>query len=197
MTQRAFQGALARLVVDPAYRDRVRSSGAAAFDDELTGLEQTRLTAMVDEKGLDATRMLHKSFRLTKLYSTLPLTRRLLGPTILAREVAAFWSANTSDSHYFLNEAIAFCDFLLARVGSGLEVEYLDEVVAYERAALNLRRVLAEGETRQSEVIYFRHDALALFEQLVDGKQPREIPERACKLVGVVNESGEVEWTAD
>lgn len=197
MTQSAFQGALARLVVDPAFRDLVRSSGAAALEGELTSLEQVRLTAMVDEKGLDATRMLHKSFRLTKLYATLPLTRRLLGPTILAAEVSAFWSANNSDSHYFLNEAIAFCDFLLERARSGLEVEYLDEVVAYERAALNLRRVLFDGETRQAEVIHFRHDATMLFENLIEGKQPGDIPERPCKLTGVVNERGEVEWTVD
>ena len=111
MTQRAFQGALARLVIDPIFRDLVRSTGTATLGGELTSLEKLRLTALVDEKGLDATRMLHKSFRLTKLYSTLPLTRRLLGPANLAREVSAFWSANTSDSHYFLVEAIAFVIF--------------------------------------------------------------------------------------
>jgi hypothetical protein len=194
MTQRAFQAAVARLVVDPAFRDRVRAIGAAALDGELTSIEQQRVMSIVDEKGLDATRTLHKSFRLTKLYSTLPLTRQLLGPNRLAKEIGSFWEATPSDSHYFLDESIAFCDFLRKRLRSGLRIKHLEEIVTYERANLNLRRARIEPEVPKPEIVRFRYDPIILFEQLVKGKHPRAVPERACTMIGRVNQEGEVHW---
>ena len=194
MTQRAFQAAVARLVVDPAFRDRVRAKGTAALDHELTSLERERVLAIVDEQGLDATRSLHKSFRLTKLYATLPLTRQLLGSKRLIKEIGDFWEANPSDSHYFIDEAIAFCDFLLQRIRGGLRARYLDEIAAYERANLNLRRARLPGEVAQPETVVFHHDPLTLFEQLANHNLPRAVPRRTCALVGTINEAGEVNW---
>lgn len=194
MTQRAFQAAVARLVVDPAFRDQVRTTGVSALDGELTTLEQQRVISIVDEKGLDATRTLHKSFRLTKLYSTLPLTRQLLGPGRLAKEIGAFWQATPSDSHYFLDESIAFCDFLKKRLRSGLRIKHLEEIVTYERANLNLRRARADTTLPKPEIVRFHHDPITLFEQLVNGKHPRAVPERICAMVGRVNNKGEVHW---
>ena len=150
--------------------------------------------SIVDEKGLDATRTLHKSFRLTKLYSTVPLTRKLLGPNRLAKEVSSFWEATPSDSHYFLDESIAFCDFLKKRLRSGLRIKHLEEIVAYERANLNLRRARVDTEVPKPEIVRFRHDPITLFEQLVKGKHPRAVPERACTMIGSVNKKGEVHW---
>ena len=194
MTQRAFQAAVARLVVDPAFRDQVRATGISAFAGELTTLEQQRVMSIVDEKGLDATRTLHKSFRLTKLYSTLPLTRKLLGPGRLAKEIGSFWEATPSDSHYFLDESIAFCDFLKKRLRSGLRIKHLEEIVTYERANLNLRRARADTAIPKPEIVRFRHDPITLFEQLVKGKHPRAVPERSCTMIGSVNKKGEVHW---
>lgn len=194
MTQRAFQAAVARLVVDPAFRDRVRATGTTALKGELTSLERQRVMSIVDEKGLDATRTLHKSFRLTKLYSTLPLTRKLLGPNRLAKEIGSFWQATPSDSHYFLDESIAFCDFLKKRMHSGLRIKHLEEIVAYERANLNLRRARADTKIPKPETVRFRHDPITLFEQLVRGKHPRAVPERTCTMIGSVNRKGEVHW---
>ena len=74
MSQHTFQAMLTRLVIDPDFRDAFRPTTEDAND--LTALERQRLAAIVSDKGLDATRMLHKSFRLTKLYSALPLTRK-------------------------------------------------------------------------------------------------------------------------
>ena len=194
MTQRAFQAAVARLVVDPDFRDRVRAGGVAALDGDLTSLEEERVLSIVDEKGLDATRTLHKSFRLTKLYASLPLTRQLLGPARLTKEIGSFWQANPSDSHYFLDEAIAFCDFLLHRLGAGLRAEYLEDVVNYERANLNLLRARPEGEVAQAETVRFHHDPLALFEQLAKRKRPRGVRKLECTLIGSVAEDGAVHW---
>jgi hypothetical protein len=189
-----FQAVVARLVVDPAFRDRVRSPGTAALDGELSSLEQERVMSIVDEKGLDATRTLHKSFRLTKLYATLPLTRKLLGSNRLAREISSFWEATPSDSHYFVDESIAFCDFLKRRLRSGLRIKYLEEIASYERANLNLRRARTDTEIAEPETVTFHHDPVTLFEQLLEGKQPRAIPQRACTMIGTVDEEGEVNW---
>lgn len=194
MTQRAFQTAVARLVVDPAFRDRVRAIGAAALEEELTGLERQRVMSLVDDKGLDVTRTLHKSFRLTKLYSTLPLTRQLLGTNRLAKEIGSFWETTPSDSHYFLDESIAFCDFLTKRIRSGLRIKHLQEIVAYERANLNLRRARPNTEVPRREIVRFGHDPIILFEELMKGKQPRAVPERTCTMIGSIDKQGAVRW---
>jgi hypothetical protein len=194
VTQRAFQTAIARLVVDPAFRDRVRATGTAALGGELTSLEEQRVMSIVDEKGLDATRTLHKSFRLTKLYATLPLTRQLLGPTRLAKEIGAFWEVIPSDSHYFMDESIAFCDFLKKRLSSGLRIKHLEEILAYERANLSLRRARTDSELPKPEIVSFLHDPIVLFEQLVKGRRPRAVPKRTCTMIGRVTKDGEVRW---
>ena len=194
MTQRAFQTAVARLVVDPAFRDRVRATGTAALEEELTGLERQRVMSLVDDKGLDATRTLHKSFRLTKLYSTLPLTRQLLGANRLAKEIGSFWEATPSDSHYFLDESIAFCDFLTKRLRSGLRIKHLQEIVNYERANLNLRLARPDTAVPKPEIVRFNHDPITLFEQLMKGKQPRGVTERICAMIGSIDKTGEVRW---
>jgi hypothetical protein len=194
VTQPAFQAAIARLVIDPEFRDRVRAERTAALPEDLTSREQERVMSIVFELGLDATRTLHKSFRLTKLYALLPLTRRLVGPDRLAKEISSFWAANPPVSHYFLDECIAFCDFLLQRVRSGLRIKYLAEIVAYERANLNLRRPRTDDVANEPEFVKFEHDPAELFEQLTKGRKPRAVPALECTLSGGVNAAGEVEW---
>ena len=153
-------------------------------------MEQQRVMSIADERGLDATRTLHKSFRLTKLYSTLPLMRQLLGPNRLAKEIGSFWEATPSNSHYFLDESIAFCDFLRKRLRSGLRIKHLEQIVTYERANLNLRRARIEPEVPKPEIVRFRHDPITLFAQLANGKHPRAVPERTCTMIGRVNKRG-------
>jgi len=194
VTQRSFQATVARLVIDPDFRDRVRADGAVALDGDLTSLEQERAMAIVGDKGLDFTRTLHKNFRLTKLYTMLPLTRALLGPARLAKEVGAFWKAELPVSHYFLEEAMAFCDFLQNRLRSGLRIKYLREIVAYERANLDLRRPRTNGDAPAPQFVRFDHDPVTLFTQLMRGQAPRAVPALSCRLVGSVGHDGEVQW---
>ncbi len=92
-------------------------------------METERLLAAAADPGLDATRTIHKSFRLSKLLLVLPLTRSVLGPARFGREVAAFWAARPPVGFYYLDEALSFCDFLRARLRDGLRVAYLREVV--------------------------------------------------------------------
>lgn len=194
MTQRAFQSTVARLVIDPDFRDRVSAHGVIALDSDLTTLEQERVMAIVSDRGLDATRTLHKSFRLTKIYTLLPLTRALLGPDHLAREIASFWKAELPVSHYFMEEAIAFCDFLLNRICSGLRIKYLKEIVTYERANLELRRPRTNGDVPETQFVRFDHDPVSLFAQLTSGEGPRVVPALSCLLVGSLDQDGEVQW---
>jgi hypothetical protein len=194
VTQGSFQSTVARLVIDPDFRDRVCAHGVIALDSDLTTLEQERVLAIVSDKGLDATRTLHKSFRLTKIYTLLPLTRALLVPDRLAKEIGSFWKAELPVSHYFMEEAIAFCDFLRKRIRSGLRIKYLEEIVAYERANLELRRLGTNSAAPERQFVKFDHDPVTLLPQLMSGKRPRDVPALSCLLVGTLDQDGKVQW---
>jgi hypothetical protein len=194
VTQRSFQSTVARLVIDPDFREWVRMHGAMALDSDLTTLEQKRVMAIVSDKGLDAARTLHKSFRLTKIYTLLPLTRALLRPKRLAKEISSFWKAELPVSHYFMDEAIAFCDFLRKRLCSGLRIKYLGEIVAYERANLELRRPRTNGDAPEPQFVKFNHDPVILLPQLMSGKDLRVVPDLSCLLIGSLGPHGEVQW---
>lgn len=196
LSQRRFQETLARLVLDPPFREIVRAQGAAILDDDLTPLERERLTAAASDRGLDAMRTLHKSFRLTKLYSMLPLTRALLGQRRLVTEVNSFWAESLPVSHYFLDESLAFCDYLRGRMRrrGGLRVKYLDEVLAYERAVLELRRVRPDASAPAPQLVRFRHAPEILLTGLAHRRRPRAVPIAPCTLVGSLDRNGNVRW---
>jgi hypothetical protein len=190
MTALAFQTALARLIVEPDLRDDVRRHGAAALPGELTPLERSRLTAIAGDRGVDMNRTLHKGFRLGKLRALLPLTCALLTPARLAREVASFWKAHPPASFSFLPEALEFCAFLRKR---RVRSVYLDEVLAFERATLELER--ARVGTAPPQRLGFRHDPALLLGALAAGRRPRKIGERRCVLVGSKSGDAPVRWT--
>lgn len=190
MSEASFQSELARLVVDPDFRDGVRESGEAALCKDLSDLERERLVAIAGDPGLDVTRTLHKGFRLAKLLAWVPLTCAVIPRDVLAREIGDFWQQRPPVSFYFLEEAAAFCEYLLER---GLEVPYLAEVAAYERASLELQRARPAGETAPPQVVDFLHDPEVLLASLARREVPPELPERACRLVGVRTEGG-VQW---
>lgn len=194
MTQRVFQAALAHLATEPGFRERARLEGGAVFGPDLTELERRRLAAVASDRGLDVTITLIKSFRLGKLLTLLPLTRTLLGDKRLAREVALFWQSRPPTSFYLVEEALAFCDHLEERRRLGLRVAYLEEVVAYERAMLELRRVRPDGTRPSPRRVQFRHDPRQLLACLSDGERPRRIPKRPCVLSGALAADGSVEW---
>ncbi|MGZ5186283.1 MAG: hypothetical protein ACXWCO_14370 [Caldimonas sp.] len=190
MTARTFQAALARLIVEPDFRDAVRAQGRAALPDELTPLEAARLATIAADRGLDMNRTLHKGFRLGKLRALLPLTCALLTPARLAREVARFWQAHPPASFSFLPEALEFCAFLERRQ---LRSVYLAEVLAYERATLELERARVGAPPPQS--VRFRHDPVTLLTALAAGRRPRSIRARPCLLLGSKDGEAPAHWT--
>lgn len=194
MSAPVFQSALARLIVDPDFRDAVRAQRETALPGPLTALERERLLAVSVDAGLDITRTLHKGFRLGKLLTHLPLTRVLLDRETLAREVGEFWRRRPPVSFYFLEEALAFCDYLLERRRAGdLEVRYLDEITAYERAALELQRARPDGSPPPPQTVDFHHDPLPLIAALARGEVPAAAAARRCQLVGT-RDDGRLAW---
>ena len=190
MTARAFQSAMARLIVEPDFRDAVRAEGRAALTGELTPLEASRLVSIANDRGLDMNRTLHKGFRLGKLRALLPLTCAALTPTRLAREVALFWQAHPPASFSFLPEALEFCDFLARRQRPSV---YLAEVLAFERATLELERARVDAPPPQS--VRFRHDPVRLLGALAAGRRPRSVPVRPCLLLGGKSGDAPAHWT--
>ena len=193
MSQQVFQKLLARLVVDPDFRGLVRSSGSLAFDGELTDLERKRLLALVDDPGVTITKTLHKGFRLGKILSMLPLTCQILGGKRLGRELKLFWRAYPSRSFYYIDEAVAFCTFLETRPAA-MRVAYLPEVVAYERARLELQRPRLGDSQAKSLEISFKHDPELLLTTLAKKGRPHRIPARPCTLSGTLELDGSIRW---
>jgi hypothetical protein len=189
MSAAAFQSALARLVVDPDFRDGVRERGEAALSGELSELELERLIYVAGHPGLDITRTLHKGFRLSKLLTWLPLTCSVLDKEALAREVGEFWRLRLPVTFYYLEEAVAFCDHLLERVSAGA----VRDVIAYERASLELQRARPEGEPAPLQVVDLGHDPQELLTALSRSEPLEGLPERPCRLIGT-KEEGRVEW---
>lgn len=189
MSLARFQDAMVRLILDPDFRDRV-----AAGDDvpggELDARETARLQRIARDPGLGINRTLHKGFRLGKLRGLLPFTCRVLGTRRLCDELARFWRDHPPASFYFLPEAVDFCDWLVQR---RLRLRYLDDVVAYERATLELER--ARTGPPPVQLVRFRHDPTALLAALSQGRRPRGIPERPCVAAARVDARGKTVWT--
>jgi hypothetical protein len=191
VSARAFQSALARLALEPEFRDAVQRDGEAALGPGLTELERRRLCGAAGDSGMELTAFLIRSFRLGKILTLLPLTRTLLGSERLAEEAKRFWREHPPTSFYFLEEALSFCDFLLAREG---RIKYLDEVVGYERTMLELRRVRADGQRPEPQLVRFEHDPVRLLSALGAGQRPRGIPEQRCTLRATLHGDREIDW---
>jgi len=193
MSQKMFQKMLARLVIDPEFRELVRSTGDVSLDAELTGLERRRLLALADDPGVTITKTLHKGFRLGKILSMLPLTCIVLGGKRLGRELNMFWRAYPSRSFYYIEEAVAFCNFLATRPNT-MRVAYLGEIVAYERARLELQRPRLGDSSSASQEVSFNHDPQLLLTTLAQRQRPRRIPARPCTLTGTLESDGSIQW---
>jgi len=189
MSLASFQSCLARLITDPDYRDRVRAVGAAASERGLTERECARLCTIAQDKGVDVNRTLHKGFRLGKLRAMLPLTCQLLGSKRLALHVAAFWKNCPPSSFYFIPEALEFCDFL---EGRRLRVKYLAEVMAYERANLEIEKASTGAPPPQR--VLFQHDPRVLLAALANGRRPRAVPLCPKLAIAERDDRGRIHW---
>lgn len=189
MTTVVFQSLMARLVIDPAWRQSVRDGGLPG-DADLTGLERRRLSAIAASGGVDTNQTLHKGFRLGKIKALLPMTSTLLKGEALHAALAAFWAQHPPKTFYFLPEAVEFCDFLLARPST---CPYLHEVAAFERAHLELQR--ARNGEPPVQTVRFVHNPSQLLGPLAQGRQPVSVERRPCTAIGVCDPQGQAQWT--
>jgi hypothetical protein len=192
MSLARFQSLLARLVTDADFRRDARSNPAAVFTaDDLTVKERDRLEKLLDDRALDLTATLISSYRLGKILSLLPLTRVLLGDRRIGREANRFWTLRPPTSFYALEEAIAFCDYLARRRDEGLRVSYLSDVLALERAILELRR---PGGRLTSHRVQIQYDVTGLLPPLTLGKRPHRVRKRPCALLATIDTDGSIDW---
>jgi hypothetical protein len=198
VSQEAFQASLARLVTEAGFRALIRAVGEAATPSGLSELERRRLAQAARDHGLEVTASLVASYRLGKILGLLPLTRVLLGDEGLTRELRLFWEEHPPTSFYAADEALAFCGHLERRLVRGrLRRVYLAEVVAYERAVLELTRPRPAGDRPAPQRVAFRHDPARLVPCLRSGRRPRGIPERPCAFIGTLADDGTMDWSAE
>jgi len=184
-----FQSAMAQLVIDQRFRTRVKRTGEAAIHTggtyDLTPTERRRLAAAARDPGFSITETMYRGFRIGRVVKTLPLTFALLGERRIASELRRFWRVQPPTTVFYVDEALAFCDYLRGRIGArGLRGVYLEEVLEYERAGILLQRRDREGQLPHRQGVQFRHDPFLLLQALRDGVHPRAIPLRRTLLVG-------------
>jgi len=196
MSEATFQSAFVRLVTDVSFREAFREgAGDGPAAKGLTEVETRDLAELARSPGLDVMRKLHLGFRLNKLFSTLPLTCRLLGNSRLPTEATSFWQSRPSSSFYFVEEAEAFIEHLFSRLNEGMRVAYLSDVLAYESSLLVLKRPREPDEEAPAVTVEFRHDPQQLLAALQAGERPRRVPRQQTLLLGSLDERGEVRWT--
>lgn len=188
-----FQTTLAKLLTDPDFLQGAKAEGEEFFGPGLSALERRRLAAIAWQRGTMVTGRLIRSFRLGKILTLLPLTCTLLGDDGLAAQAKAFWQVRPCDSFYSFGEALAFCRYLEEVAVSG-DVPYLDEVVGYERAMLELTAANQTGEVL-SRVVKFRHNPAVLLGSLAEGQHPTKVAEMFCELVATVDGRGTIAWS--
>lgn len=118
------------------------------------------------DAGVGITRELLEEFRASMVVEVLKLTFRLIalsrGPECFERALADYWRG-AAPERFGSAEAAGFAEHL---AGLALDVPYLDEVLAFERAAL---ATLLDG---QSRVVPFRHDPMLVLRPLAEGRMP-------------------------
>lgn len=190
MSLQAFQSGMLRLIADPEFRDHVIADSVAALAAlELSDIERQRLHTIATDPGLDINRTLHKGFRIGKLRALLPMTCKLLGSRRLAQQLSGFWAHCPPSSFSFIPEALEFCAWLTQR---NPRVRYLNDVLAYERAMLELER--ARSDDTPSQSVRFHHDPAKLLGALSSGVRPRAVPACDCRVIGSRERDGRIHW---
>lgn len=118
------------------------------------------------DPGIEVTRGLLGDFRGSMIATTLRLTTRLLlltmGEPRFRKLLEAFWSAEPPRM-FASSEAEAFAEFLSGR---NLEIPLLPDVLAYERATVD---VLIAGQAR---TVMFTHEPMTVLRPLAEGRLP-------------------------
>jgi hypothetical protein len=142
----AFQRAVVDLTLD------YRKSSALLHGDrdvlagyDLTDRERTRLLSIVAQPGMSVHCSLSRGNRLEVIAGVFPMTCVLLEP-ILNGLIDELWREHRPSNYQLAGEEAAFADVIRRKRADGeLDVEYLDEIFAYELACWEMIR---RGRTR-------------------------------------------------
>jgi hypothetical protein len=199
----AFQQALSELVMSPEFCTAVRTDpqqALSAFD--LTPLEHQRLISVATQPGLEIGTAIHRSFRMSMLVNTLPKTCMVLKLQNLTGIIHEYWRSQLPRNLYYVQEAVRFGEYMLARLELGkLQDEFLEEVLRFELAVLSLTREPYRQKTLNEKsanrdpqtsfpylnpryrIVYFRHEPESLFAALDEGRMPERIKQENSYLL--------------
>jgi hypothetical protein len=178
----AFQSSLGQLM----------TGGAADNDPELTDVERCKLGEIALSPGLATVQMLYQSWRLAKVLTLLPMTIEALGDES-TELLADFWRHRRARGPYFLEECGAFLDFVEHRKPA-VDRPALTDVMAFERARLEMRKALGQGQPPVVASVSFEHDPAAVFRS-VRGDGTATLEFSPTKLRGDLWEDGTEQWT--
>jgi uncharacterized protein (UPF0276 family) len=172
LQRRAAAARSARRIAPAPAPKRDAGPAPEAWEDALAALVVGRPPAdalgdaLARDPGVAIVRELLGEFRASMTVEVLKLTFRLValarGAEAFERLLAEYWH-ETPPQRFASAEAHGFAAFLAARA---LDVPYLEDVLAFERAAL---ATLLDGKPR---VVTFRHDPMAVLRPLTEGRLP-------------------------
>jgi hypothetical protein len=186
MSLQALQTAFGLLV---SGEDAAAAGRAAG----LAGAEQGQLVDVAEQPGLATVRMLYQSWRLTKVLTLLPLTVGALGddaPALLTE----FWRQRPARGPYFVEECVAFLDFLDGRAAE-LGVPGLTDLATFERARLGMHEEISAGRQRATALVRFDHDPAAVFRAARAAEERVELDPAPTTLQGELSADGTERWS--
>jgi hypothetical protein len=188
------------MTVMPPLAAAVRARGVEALDGfELTDREATRLVCVAKQAGMDLNCTLARANRFGPIYDAFPMTCLVLEPC-LRQILDDLWSQHRPSNYQLLGEELAFADFVGARLAELQELEYLSDILEYERACLELvyeiARASGDESVTRSRTLEFVHDPGALLLPLQSGQVPPAKVARKKHTVIITVQDGELrtEW---
>jgi hypothetical protein len=202
MSTRAFQLALCELAASPELclevRSRPRELGARFG---LSEAESRRLEAVVRQAGMSMNCTLHRSNRITPIYTLLHNTCFILGGA-LGRVMDDYWRETRFLDLQYGPEIERFARFLRNRLRAAQsDNPYVEEVLDFDLAVAGLRYAPRRGILRELQsagsdgsrpprlhplmrVVSFRHEPTVLLRMLAEQRYPESpLPEGTYFLI--------------
>lgn len=186
MSLLAFQQTLAALVASAEWRRRAAAGDESDWPADLEPRERRRLRALALAPGLRTGAIIHRSFRLSMLSTSLPRTCKALGPQAIKALTHDFWRGHAPRSLLYRREALRFAAYALPRLRAGeFANAWLPEVLEAEAALLELLEWADEGRSAVAQsdgwrlapgcrVVRFRAEPLGVLGALAEGRLPAE-----------------------
>jgi len=201
MSLQDFQRALTAMTLDVSLANAVHDCGEQALAGyEITPREARRLVAVARQPGMALNCTLARANRFGPIHDAFAMTCVLLGRD-LRGVLDELWSGRRPANYQLTGEELPFAEAVEARIASGLAGNaYLAEVLAYERACLELAMLVRhaaapESLSAESRWLSFNHDPRLLFAALEQSRAPPVGLPEAPYRVRVTLVGGELEVT--